>query len=62
MALLFRGFKRIPKSHKIYIAIRLEFDPKKNLSNKTKHGIDSHEAQGLWNERELPEIPAEDSR
>ena len=38
--------------------MRFEFDPKKSRSNKTKHGIDFREAHGLWNDRELLEIPA----
>jgi uncharacterized DUF497 family protein len=38
--------------------MRFDFDPKKSTSNKTKHGIDFREAQGLWNDRELLEIPA----
>lgn len=35
-----------------------EFDPKKSNSNKNKHGIDFVEAQELWNDFELLEIPA----
>ncbi len=38
--------------------MRFEFDPKKSKSNKTKHGIDFREAQKLWNDPELLEIPA----
>lgn len=34
-----------------------EFDPAKNASNKTKHGIDFFEAQALWNDPDLIEIP-----
>lgn len=37
--------------------MEFEFDPKKNDSNKTKHGIDFYEAQGLWNDPDLVEIP-----
>jgi len=36
-----------------------EFDPKKSDSNKNKHGIDFVEAQKLWNDFDLLEIPAE---
>lgn len=35
-----------------------EFDPAKSESNRTKHGIDFVEAQGLWNDPMLLEIPA----
>ena len=35
-----------------------EFDPKKSDSNKKKHGIDFIEAQELWNDLDLLEIPA----
>ncbi len=35
-----------------------EFDPKKSDSNKKKHGIDFIEAQELWGDVDLLEIPA----
>ena len=35
-----------------------EFDPKKSDGNKNKHGIDFVEAQDLWNDADLLEIPA----
>jgi hypothetical protein len=35
-----------------------EFDPKKSDSNKNKHGVDFVEAQELWNDADLLEIPA----
>ena len=35
-----------------------EFDPKKSDTNKDKHGIDFIEAQELWNDPDLLEIPA----
>jgi uncharacterized DUF497 family protein len=38
--------------------ISFEFDPAKSESNRTKHGIDFVEAQGLWNDPMLLEIPA----
>lgn len=34
-----------------------EFDPGKSLRNKKKHGIDFHEAQALWDDPEIIEIP-----
>lgn len=34
-----------------------EFDSRKNDGNKKKHGIDFHEAQALWNDPDLIEIP-----
>lgn len=35
-----------------------EFDPKKSLANKAKHGIDFEEAQALWQDARLLEAPA----
>jgi hypothetical protein len=35
-----------------------EFDAAKSASNRTKHGIDFAEAQSLWNDPMLLEIPA----
>ena len=35
-----------------------EFDKKKSQSNKIKHGIDFIEAQALWDDPNLIEIPA----
>jgi uncharacterized protein len=35
-----------------------EFDDTKSESNRAKHGIDFVEAQGLWNDAMLLEIPA----
>jgi len=35
-----------------------EFDPKKSNGNKQKHGIDFIEAQALWDDPDLIEIPA----
>jgi uncharacterized protein len=34
-----------------------EFDPGKSLRNKEKHGIDFYEAQALWDDPEIIEIP-----
>lgn len=34
-----------------------EFDPKKSETNKKKHGIDFVEAQALWDDPYLVEIP-----
>ena len=38
--------------------ISFEFDATKSESNSTKHGIDFIEAQSLWNNPMLLEIPA----
>jgi uncharacterized DUF497 family protein len=38
--------------------ISFEFDPTKSETNRTKHGIDFVEAQDLWNDPMLLEIPA----
>ena len=38
--------------------MEFEFDPRKNAANKKKHGIDFIEAQALWDDPDLLEIPA----
>lgn len=38
--------------------MNFEFDPKKSNGNKQKHGIDFVEAQALWDDPDLIEIPA----
>lgn len=35
-----------------------EFDPNKSESNLEKHGIDFNDAQSLWDDEPLLEIPA----
>ena len=35
-----------------------EFDPRKSAVNKRKHGIDFVEAQVLWDDEDLIEVPA----
>ena len=35
-----------------------DFDPAKSETNRQKHGIDFVQAQGLWNDPMLLEIPA----
>jgi uncharacterized DUF497 family protein len=37
--------------------MEFEFDLKKSRQNKTKHGIDFIEAQALWNDPDIVEIP-----
>lgn len=41
--------------------MEFEFDPTKSNSNKEKHGIDFYEAQALWNDPDLIEIPVRTS-
>ncbi len=36
-----------------------EFDPKKREVNKQKHGIDFNEAQALWGDPDLIELPVQ---
>ena len=36
----------------------MEFDESKSKANKAKHGIDFVEAQALWEDMDLLEIPA----
>jgi uncharacterized DUF497 family protein len=38
--------------------VKFEFEPEKSDKNKKKHGIDFYEAQGLWDDTDLIEIPA----
>lgn len=38
--------------------MKFAFDLNKSESNKEKHGIDFTEAQALWNDPDLLEIPA----
>ena len=38
--------------------MRFEYDPDKSAQNKTKRGIDFEEAQSLWADPMLVEIPA----
>ncbi len=37
--------------------MEFEFDPRKSTTNKRKHGIDFDEAQTLWDDPDLLEIP-----
>ena len=41
--------------------MEFEFDKKKSESNKIKHGIDFIEAQALWDDPDLIEIPVKTS-
>ena len=38
--------------------MEFEFDPRKSLTNRAKHGIDFHDAQQLRDDPNLIEIPA----
>ncbi len=40
--------------------MKIEYDPEKSASNKSKHGIDFEEAKELFNDPNLLEIPAQD--
>jgi len=39
--------------------MEFEFDPKKSEGNKQKHGIDFYEAQALWDDPDIIEIPVQ---
>jgi len=41
--------------------MQFEFDPDKSEENKRKHGIDFEEAQALWADPSLVEIPSRTS-
>ncbi len=45
----------------IKYTVEFEFDIRKNRVNKKKHGIDFIEAQALWEDSNLIEIPAKTS-
>ena len=38
--------------------MRFEYDPEKSAENKRKHSVDFEEAQALWSDPALLEIPA----
>ena len=38
--------------------IEFEFDEQKSIANKKKHGIDFVEAQAIWDDPDVIEIPA----
>ncbi len=38
--------------------MKFQFDRRKSASNRTKHGIDFVEAQRIWDDPDLLEIPA----
>lgn len=38
--------------------MNFEFDPNKSKKNKEKHGLDFVEAQALWDDPDVLEIPA----
>jgi uncharacterized protein len=40
------------------VALQFEFDERKSRANKAKHGLDFVEAQALWLDELLIEIPA----
>jgi uncharacterized DUF497 family protein len=41
--------------------MEFEFDDKKSVSNKAKHGIDFKQSQKLWDDPDLIEIPLKTS-
>ncbi|MBI5097808.1 MAG: BrnT family toxin [Nitrospirae bacterium] len=41
--------------------MNFEFDTKKSDDNKTKHGVDFYEAQVLWEDPDLIDIPLKTS-
>jgi len=41
-----------------YTVLRFEYDTGKSEANKVKHGISFDEAQALWDDPDLLEIPA----
>ncbi|EKD28057.1 MAG: hypothetical protein ACD_79C00449G0002 [uncultured bacterium] len=49
---------KVYKRYINYTMIRFEFDSNKSILNRKKHGLDFLEAQDLWNDSNLIEIPA----
>jgi len=41
--------------------MEFEFDPRKSDGNKNKHGLDFYEAEALWDDPDLIEIPVKTS-
>jgi uncharacterized DUF497 family protein len=41
--------------------MKFEFDPSKSAGNKEKHGLDFDEAQALWDDPDLLEVPVKTS-
>ena len=41
--------------------MKFEFDPKKSEANRDRHGIDFSEAQALWDDRDIMQIPVKTS-
>ena len=41
--------------------MKFDFDPGKSDGNKEKHGLDFYEAQALWDDPDLIEIPVKTS-
>lgn len=41
--------------------MKFEFDNRKSISNKKKHGIDFYEAKKLWEDTDFIEVPAKTS-
>ena len=48
----------MPKRYILYTVISFEFDARKSKANLTKHGIDFVDAQLMWLDSNLLEVPA----
>jgi len=48
----------VPKWYILYTVIPFEFDERKSKANRSKHGIDFVDAQLLWLDSNLLEVPA----
>ncbi len=46
------------KGYNFYTIMGFEFDLQKSEQNLTKHGIDFNDAQQLWNDSNILEVPA----
>ena len=57
-ASVWEGIARIVAIWYIFYTTEFEFDPHKSLANHKKHGIDFIEAQALWDDEYLLEVPA----
>lgn len=47
-----------PKRYIFYSEMDFEYDPAKSRANQAKHGIDFAQAEPLWDDPDLLEIPA----
>jgi len=53
-----KSLSNLPKRYNFYTIMVFEFDEPKSQGNLKKHGIDFVDAQALWSDPDMLEIPA----